>query len=351
MMKQPTFSSRRRTLLKAGGLALTAPFYSFTIINRRIPKGPIVGHGDFRYQVDAEWGRQDPARIPVKDCHEMVQDSRGRLLMLTNHTQNNVLIYDRSGKVLDTWGHDFPGAHGLTLTQEGEEEFLFITCNTRHQVFKTTLDGRVLMTLDYPQETGVYEKPEDYVPTEVAVAPNGDFYVADGYGKNYIMHYDHEGNLLGFWGGKGEAEDQFDCCHGVVVDRRDPEAPTLLITSRSQQSFKRFSLDGQYLGTTKLPGCWICRPVLQGKHLYFAVIVTETWDAYDGCLAVLDEDDQVLSLPGATAPKYESGALQAPRSDKQTFLNPHDVCVDADENLYIPQWNSKNTYPLRLLRV
>ena len=349
-MQRP-FSDTRRKLLKAGALSLAAPFYSFTIYHPRKVVGPEVGHGDFRYRVDKTWGDQDPARIPVKDCHEMIQDSRGRLLMLTNDTHNNVLIYDRSGKVLETWGHDFPGAHGLTLTREGGEEFLFITCNSRHQVFKTTLDGRILMTLDYPAETGVYAKAEEYVPTEVAVAPNGDFYVADGYGKNYIMQYDYSGKLIRFWGGKGEADDEFDCCHGVRVDLRKPEAPTLLITSRSQQSFKRFSLDGKYLSTTHLPGCWICRPVLKGENLYFAVIVTETWDSYDGCLAVLDGDDKVLSLPGANEPVYRQGVLQAPASDKSTFLNPHDICVDADENLYIPQWNSKQTYPVRLERI
>ncbi len=345
------FSGKRRKLLKSGALALGAPFFSFTIYNPRKVIGPEVGHGDFRYRVDKTWGDQDPARIPVNDCHEMVQDSRGRLLMLNNDTHNNILIYDRSGKVLETWGHDFPGAHGLTLTREGEEEFLFITCNERHQVFKTTLDGRVLMTLDYPAETGVYSKPEEYVPTEVAVAPNGDFYVADGYGKNYIMQYDHAGKLIRYWGGKGDADDQFDCCHGVRVDLRDPDSPSLLITSRSKQSFKRFSLDGKYLSTTHLPGCWVCRPVLKGENLYFAVIVTETWDNYDGCLAVLDRNDKVLSLPGAAEPQYREGSLQPPVSDKSTFLNPHDVCVDDDENLYIPQWNSKQTYPVRLVRI
>ena len=65
-------------------------------------KTSIVGHGNFRYEVDKEWGIQDPSRIPVNDCHEMVLDSKGRIYMTTTgENNNNILIYDRSGKVLD----------------------------------------------------------------------------------------------------------------------------------------------------------------------------------------------------------------------------------------------------------
>jgi hypothetical protein len=29
----------------------------------------------------------------------------------------------------------------------------------------------------------------------------------------------------------------------------------------------------------------------------------------------------------------------------------HDVCIDADKNVYVAQWNAGNTYPIRLVRV
>ena len=37
--------------------------------------------------------------------------------------------------------------------------------------------------------------------------------------------------------------------------------------------------------------------------------------------------------------------------DKKSFLNPHDICIEEDKNLYVPQWNSKNTYPIKLTRI
>jgi len=310
-----------------------------------------VGHGKCRYRVDKHWGIQDPARIPVDHCHEMVQDKAGRLIMSTTHTKNNIIIYEDTGRVLKTWGKEFPGAHGLTLAREGEEEFLFLTDTERHKVFKTTLDGRIVMTIDCPRETELYVNESQFVPTEVAVTEDGGFYIADGYGENYILQYDHKGNFIRHFGGKGEGESQFDCCHGITIDTRDVSNPSLIISSRSTQEFKRFTLDGKYIKTVSLPGCWICRPVIRFGLLYFAVIVTKSWFDYDGMLLVMDQEDQVISIPGGSSPHYLTGDFVPPQYDGSTFMNPHDVCVDTEENLYIPQWLSGKTYPIKLERI
>ncbi|PCJ97410.1 MAG: 6-bladed beta-propeller [Flavobacteriaceae bacterium] len=312
----------------------------------------IVGHGDFKYRVDKEWGVQDPSKTPVNDCHEMVMDSKGRILMTTTGKDNhNIIIYDKSGKVLDSWGNNFPGAHGLTIAGEGNEQFLFITDPDTHKVFKTTLEGKILMTFNRPIEVSGYNNDNQFKPTETAIAPNGDIYIADGYGENYIIQYSENGEYIRHFGGKGEGDSEFNCCHGVTLDTRDSKAPSLLITSRASQQYKRFTLDGNHLETISLPGCSVCRPVIHGENIYFAVIVTKTWDSYDGMIAVLNSDNQIVSFPGGSAPKYVDGILANPIYDGQTFKNPHDVLIDADENLYIPQWASGKTYPIKLHRI
>ena len=145
----------------------------------------ILGHNNKRYRIDTKWGQLDATTTPVKDCHEMVQDSKGRILLLTNETKNNIIIYDKKGKLITTWGTTYPGAHGLTLFDENGTEVLFICDNNRHQVIKTSIDGRELMVLDYPVATGMYTKAEEYIPTETAIAANGDIYVADGLRKGF----------------------------------------------------------------------------------------------------------------------------------------------------------------------
>jgi hypothetical protein len=346
---------KRRTFIKKAGLATgmaVTPFQNIFVITRKAKdENPIIGHGDYRYRVDKEWGFQDPSQFPVNDCHEMVLDQKNRIFMTTTHPKNNILVYDRSGTILDAWGTEYPGAHGLTLVEEGGEEFLFITDPETHKVCKTTLKGKKLMEFTAPKEVPDYKRNNQYKPTETTIAPNGDIYIADGYGLDIITQYDTKGNYIRHFGGKGEGAEHFDCCHGITIDTRKGKEPTLLITSRSANAFKRFTLDGKHMETISLPSCYICRPVIKNGMLYFAVIVTKDWGTYDGMVAVLNEKNEVVSLPGGSVPTYVDQQFQSPKYDQKTFYNPHDVCIDDDENIYVPQWNSGKTYPIKLHRV
>ncbi len=312
---------------------------------------PIYGHNNMRYRMDKAWSKADPLKNPVNDCHEMVQDAKGRILLLTNETKNNVLIFDKSGRLLDTWGHDFPGAHGLTLLNENGTEFLFITDTVKHQVYKTTLDGRILLTIDVPLETGVYKKAEEFVPTETTISSSGDIFIADGYGAQYIMQYDKNGKLKHFFGGRGDGDEHLDNAHGILFDWRK-ETPTLLITDRTRHCFKRFTLDGKLLNVIKLPGACVCRPVIRGQYLYAAVLRTnDLGNADSGFVTILDAHDKVISNIGGTEPIYKDGLLQPMAQNERIFLNPHDVCVDDDENIYVAQWASGKVYPYKFTRV
>jgi len=315
-------------------------------------KDVIIGHNSHQYKVNLNWGNLNASQTPVKDCHEMVQDSKGRIVLLTNHTKNNIIIYDKSGKLLETWGTAFPGAHGLTLVKENGEDFLFITDYERHQIIKTTIDGKVVMIIDYPKESGLYNTKNAFKPTETTVAENGDIYVADGYGKQHILHYDYKGNLKNIFGGKGESKEQFLNAHGICYDNRDKQKPSLLITARELNQLKRFSLEGKYIETIDVPGALICRPVIHKKNIYFAVLRSKNAANSDsGFVLIMNEINEVVSCPGATAPNYSNGKLNELYQTIRLFKHPHDVCVDEDENLYIAQWNSNQSYPIKLKRV
>ena len=350
-------NSRRDFIIKSGAAVLGGLVLPNILIKKSyaMKEDTILGHGTHRYKVIEGWGVLDAGKNPVNDCHEMVEDAKGRLIMLTNETKNNILIYDKSGKLLETWGNSYPGGHGLTISTEGEEQFLFLTDTSRSQVIKTDLKGNEILKLDYPKDTGVYEFPSKFVPTETAVNPaNGDIYVADGYGQNYIIQYNAKGEYIRHFGGTGDTDDTFRCCHGIVVDTRNTSMPTLLITDRSHMQYKRFTLEGKYLSTVPMPGSFVCRPVLKGDNMY-AAVYRSTTEQYpnSGYLTILDKDDKVVSTPGGTAPEYVDNKLQDQRKDRSYlgFMHPHDVCVDADENLYVPQWASQKTYPVKLERV
>ena len=337
---------QRRTFIKNSSIAAAGLICQPSLAFR---EDPLLGQGNKRYRLDTHWSKADVAKNPVNDCHEMVQDSKGRIILLTNETKNNVLMYDKAGKLLTAWGSEYPGAHGLTLFNENGTEVLFICDNNRHQVIKTTLDGRVLLTLDYPKETGEYTKAAEYVPTETAIAPNGDIYVADGYGKDFIIRYDSKGNYISHFGGRGNEAKHLLNAHGVCVDQRNPAKPCLVVTSRQQNAFKRYTFEGVYIDTIPLPGAWVCRPVIKGAYLYAAVLQSNSnlWKQ-SGFVTILDKNFKVVSNLGGSEPKYADGKLDEMYQTIKYFDYPHDVCVDDEENLYIAQWNSGKVYPYKL---
>ncbi len=337
---------KRRSFIKNTGLSTAALLYNPIMA---FQENPLLGHNNKRYRLNTQWSKADVAKNPVNDCHEMVQDSKGRIILLTNETKNNILIYEKSGKLITTWGSEYPGAHGLTLFNENGNDVLFICDNKRHQVIKTTLDGKVLMVIDYPKETGQYAKPEEYVPTETAISPNGDIYVADGYGKDFIIQYDATGKYINHFGGRGSEPKHLLNAHGICVDVRDPNRPSLIVTSRQQNAFKRFSFHGDFIDTIPLPGAWVCRPVIKGDYLYSAVLQTDSKQGkQSGFITILDKSFTVVSNLGGSDPTYVDHKLVDMYQTTKYFDYPHDVCVDDEENLYVAQWNSGKVYPYKL---
>lgn len=309
----------------------------------------IIGHGSHQYKVLKDWSKANPQQYPVADCHEMVLDKQGCLFLLTTETKNNILIYNQEGEIIGSWGHTYPGAHGLSIGEElNGEEFLLITDIERHQVIKTTLTGEELMVIEYPSMIDDYENKEEFNPTETAIAKNGDIYVTDGYGLQFVIQYDRNGNYIRHWGGKGRENHQFDCIHGIAIDYRNAE-PTLIITSRNENVFKRFTLDGQYISTVKLPGSFVCRPKISGNLLYAAVFRSGTnMNFGSGYITILDENDRVISTPGGSEPIYENGVLQAQHQEVDAFIHPHDVCILPDNSIVVCQWKAEALYPIKL---
>lgn len=315
---------------------------------------PVIGHGSFTYKTDLKWGAADPTKYPVNDCHEMVMDKQGRIYLTTNDTHNNVLIYNKDGKIINAWGTEYPGAHGLTLHDENGTEVLYITDYARHEVIKTTTDGKVIRVFGYPADSGKYTSKDQFSPTETTVGPDGDLYIADGYGLDYIIRYDQDGHLKQIFAGKGDQPANLNNAHGIALDTRNPGQPVLLITSRADNTLKRYSLSGAHLESIPLPGAYICRPVVHGDHVYFAVLISHLpWDSQSGFVLILDKDNRVVSCPGGSLPHY--GANKVPDEPiyqtVRVFKHPHDVLVDGDGNLYVSQWNSGKVYPARLLKV
>jgi len=230
-------------------------------------------------------------------------------------------------------------------------------------VTKTKLDGTLLFMIGHPMTIGEYTPEMWFQPTETAVAPNGDIYIADGYGSNYILRYNHKGEFIQKFGGNNNTDKNYNIAsaHGIAIDHRDPANLKLIVTSRSEGAFKYFTLDGKWLKTVKLANLQPCRAVLHGENLYAGVCwshnfgevdIPKPWLYQSGFTMVMDRNDKVVSCPGGQAPVYKDGVLQPVAQDEQkTFYHGHDVCLDEDDSMYVCQWNGERTPPVKLTRV
>lgn len=346
------------SIIALGSALVPTSVAAFNILPSK-PKlsSTILGHGDYRYKVEKTWGNLNPKNHPVKNCHEMVMDSKKRLFMLTDHPKNNILIYDKSGKLLDSWTLNLKGGHGLTIHDENGTEYLYITDPGKGKVLKVTLNGTIVFEFDSPQKIAIYNKFQKYKPTETAIGPNGDVYIADGYGSQYILQYNSKGEFIRKFGGDSFLNpSKFKQAHGVAIDTRDPNNPTLLCSARIKNAFKRFTLDGKYIESYYIPGAFISRPVIDDDMLYSGVCFGMKKGNYNmqlnkGFVTILNKENKVVSNPGGSKPKYKNDKLKLILQKEAVFKNCHDVCVDDDKNLYVCQWNSGGVYPYKLHRI
>ena len=339
---------KRRSFIKNSSKAALAFCISTNTHFSELPPY-VLGHGDHKYAIKRDWGKLNPTYYPIKDCMAMAEDSMGRLLLLTNETRNNILIYSKSGKIQDRWGRNFPGAYGLCLNKEGSEDFIYITDIQRHQIYKLSTLGQLIQTIDYPSDGGNYFSVEEYLPTSIAVAENGDIYVADGLGHQWISVFGQDGKLKFQFGGR----EKFKAATGITVDRRNPEKPILLIADRDQQTLFKYGMDGSYIDEIKFPGAYINRAVIKGKEVYLSVLKAASFpNSGSGFIMILNEFNQPISCPGGSEPAIgRDGNYQEFHQTVKLFKHPSDVCIDAAGNLYVPQWNSGQVYPIKLERL
>ena len=101
-----------------------------------------------------------------------------------------------------------------------------------------------MLEIGTPAESGLYDAERKFIPTDVAVAPNGDIYIADGYGQNWVHRYTAKGEYIASIGGFGHEPGKLRCPHGVSVDTRRGE-PELYVADRANHRIQVFSLEGE----------------------------------------------------------------------------------------------------------
>jgi DNA-binding beta-propeller fold protein YncE len=158
-----------------------------------------------------------------------------------------IFQFDPSGKLLKNFGAGlFVSPHKLTVDKDG---FLWLADNGAHQVFKLDRDGKILMTLGKKGVAGPGNDEFD-APTEVAVADNGDIFVADGHsggglatGNARVVKFDKAGKFLKTWGKKGMGPGELDVPHTIALDSRG----RVFVGDRQNNRVQVFEADGTFV--------------------------------------------------------------------------------------------------------
>ena len=154
-----------------------------------------------------------------RDTISVAADGKGSILVL-RRSQPPVLVFNRAGELQKAWGTDlFTDTHNIDVDRDG---FVWIGDRNGQMVYKFTMDGEQLLALGTKGVRGDNSSRVAFNrPSDVAIAANGDIFVADGYDNNRVVHFSKDGAFIKIIGGTpGSAPGEFEEVHGVQIDSR-----------------------------------------------------------------------------------------------------------------------------------
>lgn len=288
------------------------------------------GSGKFTYELVEGWAKL-PAGASFLDIGGISIDAQDRVYVLNRSTEHPVMVFDREGNFLTSWGQGlFKRAHGSGVGPDGA---IYCTDDKNHTVRKFTPEGKVLMTLGnvgQPSDTGYEQDWFDFFwslttitrggppfnrPTGVSVAESGTIYVADGYGNARVHKFTPDGKLLLSWGEPGYKPGHFRLPHNICVDKQE----RVWIPDRENSRVQIFDSNGKFLDQWEN----LLRPTDVCIDNEGNVYVSEL------CLQV-----SIFSPDGKLLARWAMGK-QEKEPEKALFLAPHAIALDSRGDIYV----------------
>ncbi|MBI2808269.1 MAG: hypothetical protein HYX68_25055 [Planctomycetes bacterium] len=246
----------------AGLFVLGLLFTTSSAQQKKEPKEPTYPRVNVAvdYVVDAKWP-QRPAGMQWGHVPGIAVDASDNVFVYTR-AEHPVQVYDKHGKFVRSWGKELGSPHHIKIDQAGN---VWIADIKHHVVQRYTPEGKLLQTLGTKGEAG-RDKSHFFMPTDMAIAANGDIFVADGYGNARIVHFDSKGKYLNEWGGLGHGPGQFSIPHAIAIS----STGKIFVADRNNVRIQVFTTKGKFLTQwrnivtpwgfhmTKKDELWVC---------------------------------------------------------------------------------------------
>ena len=269
----------------------------------------VFGQGTHQYTVAENWWTL-PEGWEFGWIPAVAVDSQDRIYVYSR-SEHPMVVFDRDGNFIDAWGDDIlKDAHGIFIDADDN---IYCTERDTHVVRKFTTAGELLMTLGTPDEPGAEGAPFNK-PTDLALGPDGEMYISDGYGNARVHKYSPDGELIKSWGQPGTGPGEFDLPHCVRVDPRN----RLMVADRENNRIQFFTLDGEYIEE------W--GDLLQPDTIYI--------DADDLVyIAELGQRISIMTLDGEVISQW--GSERGSTVPGEFLACPHGIWLDSQGDIYV----------------
>ncbi len=284
---------------------------SYAFIDRVLKPKQVVATE--RYEIDLGFNATLTDGMQWDAVSGIAVDSKG-FLVVAHRGPRPILVYDPSGKLVHMFGDsELTSVHGA---RTDFEDNIWVTDYVNHTVIKYSSSGKVLLLLGKRDVPG-NDKSTFNRATDVAVAPNGGFFVSDGYGNNRIVKFTTSGDFVKTWGVKGKGDGELNLPHAVQFDALG----LLHVADRENDRVQVFNQEGTLIRN-------------YGGFAPFGMCI-----ASDQTLFVADGRANKclhMTLSGKVLSEWGTSG-----SGPGQFQLPHCIAVDSNGNVYVGEITGK----------
>ncbi len=258
----------------------------------------LIEAGDFRFEVNEGWGRlPDGMRAGV--VTGVVVDSQDRVYLCQQQQDPPVLVLDRDGNFLDSWGSGYVvEPHTMYI---GPDDVIYLADRGAHVAMKLSVNGEVLLEVGnrgQPSDTGCFEDEGVVLraggpfnrPTRLSPSPSGDLYASDGYRNCRVHRFAADGQFIASWGRPGgDGPGAFFSPHCLWVDSEG----RIYVCDRKNNRIQIFAPEGEFV--TQWTNVQLPTDLHIGRDRLFYLAERESGEATENLLTVRDGNGSVLA--------------------------------------------------------